>query len=114
MIIIGGGLLVVVAAAVVMLALGLVRPPGFENSARPPCERLPAAAAVEEALAANRPLVTRIEQVGAGVTVTVSRPCGAADRALARISVASGQERTGVDAILREDGFGVPVELVDG
>lgn len=48
-----------------------------------------------------------------GVKVDVATPCeGQPDRALIRISYATKAEREGIDTILAQEGFGVPVELV--
>jgi hypothetical protein len=48
------------------------------------------------------------------VGVDVATPCeGQPDRAILRITYTTDAERKGVDAILqKEEGFGVPVELV--
>lgn len=107
-------LLALVASVAVVAAFGLVRLPGSADSARPPCEKLPTVREVESALATHSDLIERIEEVGDGVDVSVSKPCDAPERALVRVTFTSERERAGVDAILREEGFGTPVELVSG
>lgn len=105
-------MLVLVVGAVAAAALGVLRLPGSADSTRPPCAQLPTVVAVERALSVNPTLVERIEAVGDGVEVSVAQPCEEPERALVRVTFSSEVERTGVDAILREDGFGMPVELV--
>ncbi len=103
------GVLLLVGVA---FASGLL-PGSGGDSARPPCEQLPAEAAVSEAVASHQDLVRRLREVGPGVRLSVATPCdGQPGRALVRILYATTSERSGVDALLQQDGFGVPVELV--
>jgi hypothetical protein len=105
------GMLLIAGAGVVFGVIPLSR---GGDSARPPCEQLPDRQTVADAVASHEDLVTRIRDVGPGVTVDVATPCeGQPDRAIVRITYETDDEREGVDAILRqEDGFGAPVELV--
>ena len=83
------------------------------ESARPPCEQLPDRKSVTDALASHEDLVNRIQSVGAGVKVDAATPCeGQPDRAIVSIKHKTGDEREGVDDVLLQEGFGVPVELV--
>lgn len=83
------------------------------DSSRPPCDQLPDRQAVVDALASHEELATRIQDVGPGVTVEVATPCDdQPDRAIVRITYETDDEWEGVDAIIREEGFGVAVELV--
>jgi hypothetical protein len=83
------------------------------DSARPPCEQLPDQQAVADALATHQDLARRIQEVGPGVTVEVATPCeDQPERAILRITYATDDEWEGVDAILREESFGVAVEVV--
>jgi hypothetical protein len=101
--IVGGALLM---SGVIPLSRG-------EDSARPPCDQLPSVQAVSGAVASHQELIARIEKVGRGVEVGVAKPCGdQTDRAIVRIEYAAADERKDVDAILQNDSFGVPVELV--
>lgn len=87
--------------------------PFRQDVARPPCEQLPDKSSVAKALAAHGNLVARLERIGSGVKVEVATPCkGQPDRALIRISYATKAEREGIDQVLAQEGFGVPVELV--
>jgi hypothetical protein len=97
----------------VLLMSGVIPLSRGEDSARPPCDQFPSVQAVNGALASHQELIARIEKVGPGVKVSVGKPCGGeSDRAIVHIEYAAGDERKGVDAILRNDSFGVPVELV--
>jgi hypothetical protein len=101
--IVGGALLM---SGVIPLSRG-------EDSARPPCDQLPSVQAVTGAVASHQELIAQIEKVGRGVKVSVAKPCGdQTDQAIVRIEYAAADERKDVDAILRNDGFGVPVQLV--
>lgn len=83
------------------------------DSARPPCEQLPDRQAVVDAVASHEALVARIHEVGPGVKVDVATPCsGQPDRAIVTITYATDAEWKGVDSIIRDEGFGVAVELV--
>jgi uncharacterized protein YebE (UPF0316 family) len=110
-------LLICLSAVVVTVGAGAVFgvlpwATGYK-SARPPCEQLPNRSVIVDAVAAHEDLVTRIRNVGPGVTIAVAAPCeGQPDRAIVHITFATDAERKGVDAILRQDGFGVTVELV--
>jgi len=110
-------LLICLFAAVLTVGAGAVfgvRPwsRGYE-SARPPCEQLPNRASVVDAVAAHEDLVTRIRDVGPGVQVAVATPCaGQPDRAIVSIKYTTDAEWKGVDALLRQEGFGVAAELV--
>lgn len=105
------GVLLIAGASV---AIGVVPLSTSRDSARPPCEKLPDKESVVEAMASHEDLVTRIQNVGPGVEAGVATPCeGQPDRAILRIEYETGDEWEGVNAILqRENGFGVPVELV--
>jgi hypothetical protein len=107
------GALLIVGAGV---AFGVAPLSGGRESARPPCEQLPDRKAVADAVASHEDLVARVENVGSGVKVDVATPCeGQPDKAIVRIEYTTDAEWEGVNAILqREDGFGVPVELVSG
>lgn len=107
---IGVGLLVVAA-----YALGTFPQLRARDSAQPPCERLPTRTAVADAVAAHEALVTRMKGVGAGVRVDVITACqGPPDGALVSVTYATDSERNALDAILQEESFGVPVEVVSG
>lgn len=104
------GVLIVLGVA---LATGSVPLLGGDDSARPPCEQLPSRQSVADAVASRQALVTRIEDVGSGVKVEVATPCqGQQDRAIVSVKYTTDAEREGVDAVLRQDGFGVALELV--
>lgn len=104
------GVLLVTGSGV---AFGLVPLFGGDDSARPPCEQLPDRKSVEDAVASHEDLVARIQKVGPGVKVDVATPCeGQPYRAIVRIKYTTDTEWKGVDAILQQEGFGVPVELV--
>lgn len=104
------GVLLVAGAGV---ALGIAPLSRGHNSARPPCEQLPSKKSVVDAVTSHEGLVTRIQNVGPGVKVEVATPCeGQPDRAIARIKYTTDTEWKGVNAILQQDGFGVPAELV--
>lgn len=111
-------IVICVIGAAVMAAAGLVLSgviplSNRQDSARPPCEQLLHKDAVVAAMAQHKDLVSRIQSVGSGVKVDVGTPCkGQPDRALVSISYTTDAEQKGVDAILRDDGFGVPAELV--
>jgi len=111
-------IVVAVGATVVGLAvvLGGVGPWRTPDVARPACSELPSASAVNSALSGHRDLTAQIEAVGSGVHVTRTSPCSdQPDRALVAITYHTGTERTKVDHLLTTaDGFGVPVELVEG
>lgn len=95
------------------LASGIIPSSRGGDSARPPCERLPAKALVIDAVSSHKDLDTQIRNVGPGVRVVVATPCqGQPDKALVSVKYATDSERSGVDAILRQGSFGVPVELV--
>ncbi len=101
-----------VAAALVSGVVPLSR---NQDSAHPPCERLPPRAAVTDAVASHQDLVARLQAVGSGVRVEVATVCGSgSDAALVSITYATESERSGVDALLLREGFGVPVQLVSG
>ncbi len=83
------------------------------DSARPPCEQLPDRQSVADAMASHQDLVTRIQNVGPGVKIKIATPCkGQPDRAIVRITYTTDTEWKGVDALLRQEGFGVAAELV--
>ena len=104
------GVLLIAGASVTLGVAPLSR---GHNSARPPCEQLPDRKSVVDAVASHKGLVTRIQKVGPGVKVDVATPCeGQPGRALVRIKYTTDTEWKGVDAILQQDGFGVPAELV--
>jgi hypothetical protein len=104
------GILVVGGA---LLMSGVIPLSQGEDSARPPCDQLPSVQAVNDAVASHQELIARIEKVGQGVKVGVGKPCGGqTDRAIVHIEYAAAAERKDVDAILQNDSFGVPVELV--
>lgn len=108
-----GVLLILVAVAGAGLRPGVGPWSSGRDSGRPPCEQLPDRQSAVNALAAHENLVRRIEDVGPGVTVDVATPCrDQPDRAIVRITYATEDEWRGVDAILRQEGFGVAVELV--
>lgn len=86
---------------------------GGNDSVRPPCDQLQAKTEVDAAVASHPALVETIENVGPGVTVSVEAACdGPPEKAIVHITYASDAERKGVDAMLREEGFGVAAELV--
>ena len=95
-------------------APGLEQLSGGRDSARPPCERLPDKNSVTNAVASHKDLVGQIREVGPGVDVGVATPCDdQPDRAIVRVTYTTDAEWEDVNAILgREEGFGVPVELV--
>lgn len=110
-------IVICVVGAAVLAAVGLVSGviplSNRQDSARPPCEQLLNKDAVVAAMAQHEDLVSRIQGVGSEVKVDVGTPCkGQPDRALVSISYTTEAEQKGVDAILRNDGFGVPAELV--
>lgn len=104
------GALLISGAGIAFGAIPLSR---SHDSERPPCGQLPDRQPVVDALASHEDLVNRIRGVGPGVTVDVAAPCeDQPDRAIIRITYATDDEWEGVDAILREEGFGVAVEFV--
>jgi len=104
------GTLLIVGAGVVSGVIPLSR---GHDSARPPCEQLPNRKSVVDAVASHQDLVTRVRKVGPGVKVDVATPCeGQPDRAIVSITYTTETEWKGVDAVLRQEGFGVAVELV--
>lgn len=104
------GVLLIVGAGV---AFGLAPMLGGRDSARPPCGQLPDRKSVVDAIASHEDLAGRIQKAGPGVKVAVATPCeGQPDRAIVRIRYTTDTEREGVDAVLRQEGFGVPAELV--
>ena len=104
------GMLVIVGAG---LGSGVIPLSRGHDSARPPCEQLPNRQSVVDAVASHEDLVTRIQHVGPGVKVDVATPCdGQPDRAIVSIKYTTETEWKGVDAILRQEGFGVAVEVV--
>lgn len=105
----------VVLLAAVALASGVIPQPGARGPARPPCEQLPTKATVTDAIVSHEDVVARIENIGPGVRVYAATPCqGRPDRAILSIEYATESERNGVDAILQQQAFGVPVQLVSG
>lgn len=108
-----GVLLVLVAVAGAGLRPDMGPWSSGRDSGRPPCEQLPDRQAVVDALASHGELVRRMEDIGPGVTVDVATPCDdQPDRAIVRITYATEDEWRGVDAILRQEGFAVAVELI--
>ncbi len=104
-----GALLMAGAAALT----GVIPLSRARDSARPPCEQLPDRKSVADAMASHQDLVTRIQHVGPGVKVKIATPCkGRPDRAIVSITYRTDTEWKGVDAILRQEGFGVAVELI--
>lgn len=94
-------------------ALGVVPVKRGHDSARPPCDQLPDRATVVAAIEAHGDLVARFEAVGPGVQVRAESPCkDDPERSIVRVTYGSDEEWKGVDAILREDGFGVAVEVI--
>lgn len=108
-----GGLVAVVVAGA-LLAGGVVTLPGMGGSARPPCEQLPGREEVAAAIAAQPPLVSRLEGLGSGVSVTIATPCrDLPDRAIGHVAYETDEEKALIDSLLaRVDGFGVPLEVV--
>lgn len=107
-----GALLVFLIAGAGLLS-DVIPLPGRQDFARPPCDQLPDKQSVVAALASHGDLTARLQNVGPGVKVEVATPCeGQPDRALVRISYRTKDELKGIDALLRNEGFGVPVELV--
>lgn len=108
-----GALLIVGAGVLLGFTPGLAQFLRGRDSARPPCGQLPDRKSVVDAVASHEDLVIRVTNVGPGVEVGVATPCeDQPDRAIVRIKYATGAERKGVDAILRQEGFGAPAELV--
>lgn len=110
-------LLLVALGVLLMVGVAAVAGVGIrsqDDSARPPCDQLPTRQTIEEALASNDQLASRIRGVGSGVTVNVATPCNDdPERAILRITYSTDSERDGVNAILtEEDGFGVEAELI--
>jgi len=81
----------------------------------PPCEELPTRAQADAALTKNRALATDIEALGKGISVGVGTPCPKGqDRALIQVTYKSDSEHEAIgDLLVRRDGFGVPVYLVE-
>lgn len=104
-----GALLIVAAGAL----SGVIPLSNGHDSARPRWEQLPNKKSVVDAVTSHQDLVNRIQHVGAGVKVDVSTPYeDHPDRALVSIKYTTENEWKGVDAILRQEGFGVPAELI--
>lgn len=95
------------------VSFGLVPRLGGDDSARPPCEQLPDREAVVDAMSSQEDLVSRIQNVGSGVEIEIATPCeGQPEKAIVRVEYTTDTEREGVDGILQQEGFGVPVELI--
>lgn len=88
--------------------------PMSENT-HPPCEELPTRAEATAALDRNRTLVADLEKLGRDISVGVGTPCPEGqDRALIQVTYGSDKEHEAVgDLLVRRDGFGVPVHLVE-
>ena len=108
-----GALLIVGAIAGAGLSSGVIPLSRGRDSARPPCKRLPDRKSVVDAVASREDLVARIRSVGPGVKVDVATPCeGQPDKAIVSIKYTTDAEWEGVNTILRQEGFGVALELV--
>ena len=104
------GVLLLVGPSVIA---GVIPLPRGHDSARPACAQLPSRKAVADAMASRADLVARIQEVGPGVKVEIATPCAEQpDRALISIKYTTSTEQRGVDAILRQERFGVAIELV--
>ncbi|MFG1955877.1 hypothetical protein [Micromonospora sp. NPDC048830] len=108
-----GVVAVVAIGAGAAAALGGVFPTSTDT--HPPCEELPTAAEARAALSRNESLATNIEALGEGISVEVGSPCPKGqDRALIQVTYGSKPEREAIgNLLLRHDGFGVPVHLVE-
>lgn len=107
------GVLIVVLLFGVGLFAHVIPLPLGKNVGHLPCEQLPDKSSVLEALASHSDLADRLQNVGPGVKIEVATPCDEQpDKALIRISYATKAEREGIDRVLSQEGFGVPVELV--
>lgn len=106
---------VVTAALLVAVGLSLhvIRPPVGQATAQLPCDQLSGRAAVVDALAKHDDLAKRLKAAGSGVSVSVATPCtNEPDRALIVIKYKANAEESSVNEIMKNDGFGVPAELV--
>lgn len=86
---------------------------GTRAQAHPPCEQLPSAAEVDAALRSTPDLTALIEQQGDDVRVQIGRPCEGDPAALVEVSYKDAAHLELIEEVLiREDGFGVPVMVV--
>jgi hypothetical protein len=85
---------------------------GSADSERPPCEDLGTRSQAEAALAAHPALVTLLRNAGS-TGITVTDPCGTADRSIITVTYARADRRQSIDQVLStQPGFGVAVEVV--
>ena len=101
-----------VALVVAGLATGFIRVPRANQDSRPPCDQLPSREEADRALSTHAEITERILRAGRELAVEVAMPCEGQNRALIRVSYSGGGERTAIQAVLQDGGFGVPVELV--
>jgi hypothetical protein len=96
--------------AAAALALTGVLPSGDEIT-HPPCDELPGAAAVDDAIAEHGDLLAELTAQGEHIEVRAASPgCDDPDRTLIEITYRTEDERAAIEAVLTEaDGFGVPV-----
>lgn len=101
----------ILAAAVAYAGFGIG---GKSQQAHPPCDELPSAAAVQDAIEQHSELTAQLEQAGPSVSVDVGRPCGGADQALVDVRYTGEQDKKKAEDVLTHaDGFGVPVILTE-
>lgn len=112
-------LLIVVLVAILVVVGGAGAVTGIvpikrgHDSARPPCDQLPDRQTIARAIETHGDLVDRFETIGPGVRVEVATPCkDDPDRAIVRVTYGTDEEWKDIDAILTENGFGVPVEVI--
>ena len=107
--------LAAVAVVAVLVLPGVLTESLYDN--RPSgvaCGDLPERSRVEAALEAHAELVGRIEAVGDQVDVAVVAPCDShPDRAEIRVFYPGGDDRERIEDVLDDDGFGVPISLVN-
>lgn len=114
-------LLIAAAVVVVVVAgLGVLVATGVANGlfgrsheyAYPPCEQLPAKAAVTQAITQHTSLVDQLKRVGGGVDVVAGTPCADPGKAVVTVKVTTDDEESAVNDILdKSTGFGAPATI---
>ncbi|WP_172797057.1 hypothetical protein [Devriesea agamarum] len=92
-----------------ILAFGYI---SSENvNTHPPCDQLPGVAEARRGLESNPDLLSKLNQVGSGVSVRVESPgCKNPDQALIEVVYSTDEEATRIEDVLTHgSGFGVPV-----
>jgi hypothetical protein len=118
------GLAAVIVCGLLIVAIAMTGPGAIRDAlpidnenliARPHCDQLWSDPDVAAALGRRQDLVNRLEEIGSGVTVAISHPCDDDPaKAVITVTYASDHEWDAITAILPNDGFGAPVEVVKG